>query len=64
MKLRLDLQTAYNENVLEHPQIIMRKLGITYTASEPQSIADCWFFYGCENTPNPLPKYLVFISNE
>lgn len=36
----------------------MRKLGITYEHATPQSIADCWWFWGCKNVPDPLPAAL------
>lgn len=30
------------------PQKRMREIGFTYLFAVPQSIADCWCFYGCE----------------
>ncbi len=41
-----------------HPQEIMKKLGITYQHATPQSIADQWWFWNCENLPKELPPYL------
>ena len=41
-----------------HPQDVMKKLGITYTVAVPQSIADMWQFWGCENVPENLPEFL------
>ena len=41
-----------------HPQDVMKKLGITYTVAVPQSIADMWQFWGCENVPENLHGFL------
>ena len=49
-----------NEN--DHPQKVMKKLGITYQHSTPQSIADGWQFWNCENIPDKLPKYLKILD--
>jgi hypothetical protein len=40
----------------DHPQDIMRKLGITYQHATPKSIFDQWWFWNCENVPTPLPE--------
>jgi hypothetical protein len=37
----------------------MKKLGITYQLAVPQSIADQWWFWNCENIPDKLPKYIT-----
>jgi len=42
----------------EHPVFVMKRLGITYQHATPQSIADQWWFWNCENIPDPLPPYL------
>jgi len=41
-----------------HPQEVMVRLGITYQHATPQSICDQWWFWNCENVPDPLPPYL------
>lgn len=41
-----------------HPQEKMKLLGITYQHATPQSLADCWWFWNCENIPEELPDYL------
>jgi hypothetical protein len=41
-----------------HPQHVMTALGITYQHATPQSIADQWWFWNCENVPANLPAYL------
>lgn len=41
-----------------HPQIVMKSLGITYQLATPQSMADQWWFWNCENIPDVLPKFL------
>jgi hypothetical protein len=45
-----------------HAQEYMRKLGITYEHATPQSIADCWWFWGCRNVPDPLPAALRILK--
>lgn len=42
-----------------HAQVVMKELGITYSHATPQSMADCWWFWNCENVPAELPKYLT-----
>ena len=42
----------------DHPQKVMEHLGITYAHSTPQSVADQWWFWGCKNVPDELPKFL------
>jgi hypothetical protein len=37
----------------------MKDLGITYKVATPQSMADQWWFWGCENLPYPMPDYLT-----
>ena len=36
----------------------MQSLGITYQHATPQSIADQWWFWNCQNVPETLPKFL------
>lgn len=43
----------------EHPQTIMKALGITYQHATPQSIGDQWWFWNCENIPLTLPGYIT-----
>jgi hypothetical protein len=40
----------------EHPQKLMKRLGITYSHATPQSLGDQWWFWNCENVPEPLPE--------
>ena len=42
-----------------HPQLIMKELGIKYQHATPQSMGDSWWFWNCENLPDPLPPYLT-----
>jgi hypothetical protein len=42
----------------------MKKLGITYQHSTPQSIGDQWWFWNCENIPDPLPKHLSILKED
>lgn len=43
----------------KHPQMLMQELSITYQHSTPQSISDSWWFWNCQNVPDPLPPYLT-----
>ena len=57
--LRFDVLWApYNNVKQDHPQKVMKELGITYQHATPQSIADQWWFWNCENVPEQLPPYL------
>lgn len=61
--LRFDvLWAAYNNVKQDHPQKVMKELGITYQHATPQSIADQWWFWNCENIPEQLPPYLKFMD--
>lgn len=60
--VHLKLSIGCNDGCDEHPEVIMKKLGITYQHATPQSIADQWWFWNCENVPNPLPEYLTFLN--
>lgn len=42
-----------------HPQKVMKELGITYQHATPQSLGDQWWFWNCENIPDPLPEFLT-----
>jgi len=63
MHLKFDiLWFPYNEVAMSHPQKVVKELGITYQHSTPQSMGDCWWFWNCEVTPEPLPPYLSEIK--
>lgn len=62
MHLRYSLQSASESGENRHPRQVMRELGIDYQHSTPQSIADQWCFWNCENVPSPLPKYLTALD--
>ena len=53
--LRFIMQAA----PFEHPQEVMKKLGITYQFATSQSMHDQWWFWNCENCPVPLPPFLA-----
>ena len=46
----------------EHPQQTMKRLGITYQHSTPQSMGDQWWFWNCENVPEPLPEHFSILD--
>ena len=56
--LRFDMRDAYESGATKHPQKVIKELGITYQHATPIMIADQWWFWNCENIPNPLPPYL------
>lgn len=62
VKLKYYLPVADTIGEKRHPQIVMRALGIEYTYAMPQSIADQWWFYGCTNIPEQLPKFLTVMT--
>jgi hypothetical protein len=64
INLRYCLYKSYDAQIKEHPQKEMNRLGITYKLAVPQSIADQWWFLGCENLPEPLPPYLKRIMED
>lgn len=45
-----------------HAQDHMESLGITYQLAVPQSMSDSWWFFNCENMPDPLPESLKFLK--
>jgi nitrate reductase assembly molybdenum cofactor insertion protein NarJ len=57
MHLKLSLYEAP-----DHAGKVMAKLGITYQHAVPQSLYDNWWFWNCENVPDPLPPYLQVLS--
>jgi len=60
MHLRYDLIAATYSNESRHPQQVMRDLGITYQHATPQSMADQWWFWNCQNIPTAtLPDYIT-----
>lgn len=48
----------------DHAQIAMKKLGITYQMAVPQSLYDSWWFFNCENVPDPLPEGITLLKRE
>jgi hypothetical protein len=57
--LRVDLYET-----TEHPQAILKRLGITYQVAVPQSLLDCWHFWNCENVPDELPACINIRERE
>ncbi|MGB0913291.1 MAG: hypothetical protein ACPGSW_06865 [Phaeobacter italicus] len=52
------MQTAHGLGVIDHPQAVMRHLGIQYQTATPQSLGDQWWFWNCAGEPDPLPGFL------
>jgi hypothetical protein len=60
--LCLNYINAYYAGEKAHAQEIMKKLGITYQCSTPQSISDSFWFWNCENIPENLPSYITELN--
>lgn len=61
--LRYCLYSAHiNCDITAHPQQTMHALGIKYQAATPQSLGEQWWFWNCENIPEPLPQYLTELT--
>lgn len=60
--LKLCLMDLYHAGIKDHPQDVMKQLGIEYKQAVPQSISDSWWFFCCENIPEKLPKYLSSLN--
>ena len=58
MHLRFNIYGSPNG----HPQQVMKELGITYQHATPQSIGDQWWFWNCQNVPDPLPDYITVLD--
>lgn len=58
ISLRFSIQGAHENGETRHAQEVMRALGITYAKATPQSMADQWWFWNCENVPAELPAFL------
>ena len=56
--LRYDMYGAALAGENRHAQEVMKDLGILLSHSTPQSIADQWWFWCCENIPEELPDYI------
>lgn len=52
------MTASWEVNEMRHPQLVMKELGINYQVATPQSMADQWWFWNCENVPNELPVFL------
>lgn len=54
---------AYEDvNFREHPQDVMKKLGIKYYHAVPQSLNDSWEFWLPKNIPDSLPSFLNIVE--
>ena len=62
--LSYDMIGAHLAGVKDHPQKVMKDLGIGYEKSVPQSIADSWQFFNVTNLPENLPSYLEAVDYE
>jgi hypothetical protein len=56
---RYCLPTAWEVGENRHAQEVMRALGITYAAASAHSLGEQWWFWDCQNLPDPLPPYLA-----
>lgn len=60
--LQYDCMTAgFKFRVNKNARQVIEDLGITYKHCIPQSIVDSFEFWGCENVPNNLPRYIKVV---
>ena len=58
--LRYDyFAAAMGHKIDKHATQVVKDLGITYQHATPQSIAEQWWFWNCENIPDQLPEYIT-----
>ena len=57
-RLFFSMQGANEAGFTEHPQKVVKMLGIKYVFGEPNTLTDSWIFYDCSNVPEYLPKFL------
>ena len=55
--LKIDMR-----KISDHPIAEMKMAGITYQYAVPQSMLDTWYFFNCQNVPNPLPEFLMVLD--
>jgi len=58
------LEAGFEHKIMDHPQTVMRSLGISWLYAIPQSIADQWWFLRCAGAPSQLPSYLREMTPE
>jgi len=61
-KKKIHLRFSMYGSPNKHPQKVMESIGIIYQHATPQPIGDQWWFWNCENIPNPLPEYLTILD--
>ena len=68
MHLVFDIRTAYESGFKDHPEKVMRQIGVDYTHSTPQTAHDKWIFWNCRVLPRilhePLPRFLTRLTNQ
>lgn len=61
--LQYDCMTAgLNFHINKNPCEVIKEIGITYKHCVPQSMFDSFEFWGCENVPANLPKYIKVVN--
>jgi hypothetical protein len=56
-----DLNEAMNQQILEHPRLILERLGIRFKSLSFDLILNQWLFHGCTNTPVSMPDQFLKI---
>ena len=64
MNLKYMMQAAFDAGVTQHPQAMMREIGIKYARGIPQSIGDQWWFIGCTCLQESLPSFLAPMADQ
>jgi len=63
--IRINYNSAYDAGDNRHAQDIMESLGIKYQRGVPESIGDCWLFYGEDDSTIPVdcPAYVEILTD-
>ena len=61
--LEYDMYSAFKSGEQNHPQAVMRRLGLnTYYRAVPESLLDCWFFLYKEYPDVELTPYIKMLE--
>lgn len=64
MNLLFSYMSAATAGEHRHAKSVMEELDIGYKRATPQSLGDCWQFWGCSNVPKVLPDYLQIFKGD
>ena len=58
--LRYDVLGAHYSRESRHPEVVIKELGIEYKIAIPQSMAEQWWLFDCNDTE--LPSFITTMS--